>query len=787
MALAGGQSRPALVLICILVTPILAWAQGGPTGVTLVSVPIGTTNEPNPEIFVVAPGKLSYRFSLNGAPYSPELPIASPIKLSGEVELGGLRFTAGTSELIEFLKLKTTDAAFTDFLDRLTLDQLHSPLQVTYMINRKRAVVAPENVLNLRGAGVSALGVTLQEKTVIAPSFELRALEIGGGHLLGPSMAGGARHFTLRVPMTTAQVTLTPQVDTGATQIFVDGQLSPSGHAIIVPVFQDGQSIPLQTVGPGNNVASYVIEVQHDDSLEPTEYRSYYLRTFTPASAYVSIRNTGPAVIAYQLAFNQKFGVTTQEIVRTIQDMEPEFPDEPIQRKVWRFIRDNRYHFDPLTAARWNHSPGLFFSSIGFGYCDDSASLFRHLMTAMGFTSRVWALNGHVVPEVLVGNRWEMWDPDLQVSYVNHSGLVAGVEELATDPDLITHPLVAVPGANWAAYDQTTADLYSSRDDNSPFDWYNWVPAVGDSSMTFEIPPGGVFEFPDLYDGPLTTVYGTQVPSYANARLVVPAGFSGTLSLPLVIQSIGWSNRPTLRVLTKDAAGNWDAQPTVASWVVDAERPFTVARQPSGAYNSQEPVTLTTSEPATIYYTTDGSTPSEASLTYTAPIALSTGAIVKFFAVDQLGNKENMRTYAPPVQQAQVQLMGANSQTAVFAGAASGASGSYRVHVHVARSIRELVDRALLSGGEHLELRQVERAPGFIRSSRLCAQSGDDWHVRSVGRNELRRPARGCPDPRQPRRPGGQRQRAVVQSRDPRRSADRILAARRAGRERRGR
>ena len=389
----------ALLLICILVTPMLAQAQGGPTGVTLLSVPTGTTNETNPEIFVVAPGKLAYRFSLNGAPYSPELPITAPITLSGEVELGGLRFTAGTSALIEFLKLKTTDAAFTDFVDRLTFDELHSPLQVTYMLNKKRAVVAPENVLNLRGAGVSALEVTLQEKTAIAPGFELRALSISGGHLLGPSSAGGARHFTLRLPSTTGQVTLTPQIDNGETQIFVNGQPSPSGQAITVPVFQEGQSILLQTVGPGTNVASYVIGVQYDDSLEPTEYRSDYLRTSTPASAYVSIRNTGPAVIAYQLAFNQKFGLTTQEVVRTIQDMEPEFPDEPIQRKVWRFIRDNRYHFDPLTAARWNHSPGLFFSSVGFGYCDDSASLFRHLMTAMGFTSRVWALNGHVVPE----------------------------------------------------------------------------------------------------------------------------------------------------------------------------------------------------------------------------------------------------------------------------------------------------------------------------------------------------------------------------------------------------
>ena len=667
----------ALLLIFILVTPILAWAQGEPTGATLVSVPIGTTNETNPEIFVVAPGKLSYRFSLNGAPYSPELPITAPIKLSGELELGGLRFTAGTSALIEFLKLKSTETAFTDFVDRVTYDELHSPLQVTYTINKMRAAVGPENVLNLRGAGVSALDVTLQEKTAIVPRFELRALAISGGHLWSRPSAGGARQFTLVLPGTTGQVTLTPQVDNGETQIFVNGQPSPSGHAITVPVSQQGQSILLQTVGPDNNVASYVIEVQHDDSLEPTGYRSYYLRTFTPASAYVSIRNTGPAVIAYQLAFNQKFGLTTQEIVRTIQDMEPEFPDEPIQRKVWRFIRDNRYHFDPLTIAQWNHSPGLFFNSIGFGYCDDSASLFRHLMTAMGFTSRVWALNGHVVPEVLINNRWEMWDPDLQVTYVNHSGLVAGVEELATDPDLIAHPLVAVPGAAPAAYYQTTADIYSSRPDNSVFDWYNGVPAVGDSSMTFEIPPGGTFEFPDLYDRPLAAVYGSRVPSYANARLIVPAGFSGTLTLPLVIQSIGWSNNPTLRVLTKDAAGNWDTQPTVASWVVDAERPFTVATQPSGTYNWQEPVTLTTSEPATIYYTTDGSTPSEASLTYAAPIALSPGAIVKFFAVDQLGNKENLRTYAPPVQQVQLQLVGATSGAAVFAGTASGASGSY--------------------------------------------------------------------------------------------------------------
>src|SRR5207302_639262 len=117
------------------------------------------------------------------------------------------------------------------------------------------------------------------------------------------------------------------------------------------------------------------------------------------------------------------------------------YPGEPLQRKVWRFIRDNRYHFEAVTGAPWFESPGLFFNSAGFGYCDDSAALFYHLMTGLGYPARVWGLSGHVVAEVRVNDRWELWDPDLEAYYLNRAGLVAGVEELAGDPDLITHPL----------------------------------------------------------------------------------------------------------------------------------------------------------------------------------------------------------------------------------------------------------------------------------------------------------------------------------------------------------
>src|SRR5207245_8452547 len=106
--------------------------------------------------------------------------------------------------------------------------------------------------------------------------------------------------------------------------------------------------------------------------------------------AYVSIRNGGVDVVAYNMTFNGKLGLTRQGIIREIEAKEPQFPDESMPRRVWRFIRDNRYHFTPLTPATWFSSVALFFNSAGFGFCDDSAALFYQLMTEMGYTARVW-------------------------------------------------------------------------------------------------------------------------------------------------------------------------------------------------------------------------------------------------------------------------------------------------------------------------------------------------------------------------------------------------------------
>src|SRR5438034_6827488 len=67
--------------------------------------------------------------------------------------------------------------------------------------------------------------------------------------------------------------------------------------------------------------------------------------------------------------------------------------------------------------------------------------------------------------------------------------------------------------------------------------------------------------------------------------------------------------------------------------------PPTVSASPAGAtYTSAKSVTLTASEPATIYYTKDGTTPTTSSAVYSAPISIGTSTTLKFFAKDTAGN-----------------------------------------------------------------------------------------------------------------------------------------------------
>lgn len=73
----------------------------------------------------------------------------------------------------------------------------------------------------------------------------------------------------------------------------------------------------------------------------------------------------------------------------------------------------------------------------------------------------------------------------------------------------------------------------------------------------------------------------------------------------------------------------------------------TVASPAGGSYSSPQSVTLTASEPATIYYTTNGSTPTTSSANGPSPVSgitVAVNSLLKFFAIDASGTQETIKS-----------------------------------------------------------------------------------------------------------------------------------------------
>ena len=92
-----------------------------------------------------------------------------------------------------------------------------------------------------------------------------------------------------------------------------------------------------------------------------------------------------------------------------------------------------------------------------------------------------------------------------------------------------------------------------------------------------------------------------------------------------------------LKFFAIDLAGN--PSPTYTqTYTIDTIAPTASANPTGGLYNTNKTVTLNMSKPGTIYYTTNGTTPTTSSDVYTGPITISSNTILKFFAIDLAGN-----------------------------------------------------------------------------------------------------------------------------------------------------
>ncbi len=140
----------------------------------------------------------------------------------------------------------------------------------------------------------------------------------------------------------------------------------------------------------------------------------------------------------------------------------------------------------------------------------------------------------------------------------------------------------------------------------------------------------------------------------------------------------------TLSVIGRDAAGNWQSasSPTSLSWTVDVTPPTTTASPAGGTYVGAQTVTLSASETATIYYTTNGTLPTISSPVYSSPVTVTPPATLKYFAVDAVGNKEAVKTqiYAVP---AGVKLSGVPVALTKLTSATVGVSGTYVTYKYI--------------------------------------------------------------------------------------------------------
>ncbi|MDF1534907.1 MAG: chitobiase/beta-hexosaminidase C-terminal domain-containing protein [bacterium] len=147
-------------------------------------------------------------------------------------------------------------------------------------------------------------------------------------------------------------------------------------------------------------------------------------------------------------------------------------------------------------------------------------------------------------------------------------------------------------------------------------------------------PPAGAFGKPTVVT--LTSSERGQIHYEMDGR-------EATLSSPVYRSPLRLAADTVVSFMAVDAAGNRSPVVT-AQYVIDTQPPTVQPRPPGGDYSGRIRVKIEASEPAEIFYTLDGTTPSDRSSPYQGPITIEKNTVLTYLAVDRVGNRSQPRS-----------------------------------------------------------------------------------------------------------------------------------------------
>jgi hypothetical protein len=312
------------------------------------------------------------------------------------------------------------------------------------------------------------------------------------------------------------------------------------------------------------------VEISHDSKFEK---RFFKINAKEPENFSIKIINKNKSESTFRFVFNgNRIYGKIEDILEDIKKMPNEFPNEPIVRKVWRFTTDNSKHDHPLTDSAYYHIPQLFFNSAGFGYCDDRSMVNNFLWRVLGYESRVWGLANHVVSEVLVDNRWEMYDSMQEVYYQTKDGKIAGVQDIINDPDIVTNPIdpvIEFANDTPAAYTEEVLRCYLFPG------IYSVEPVLPkiDFQPDIYLKDDFYIQFPFKYKRNLETAVvnnnkqkATKITDFTNLVYFISIPSSGIIPFPFFIHSIEGVGNVSFDQISSYKIGSKELEEKINKW-----------------------------------------------------------------------------------------------------------------------------------------------------------------------------------------------------------------------------